>query len=207
MKKTKILVFGQVGKTSATWYYNDNPLEQVTSYRYLGIIFHQNGMFNEATEALSKSALKVMNMIFVMSRECGGFSCDTLRSLFTALVQPVLEYGSEIWGLREFLIMERTVLKYCKKMLGLPFTATNNAVYGETGRLPLWIRTQYRVMKFWNRLHGEVPSLVKEALTVSKQLQTSWASGVRRLLQTYGVVDIGSILFENNFGNNRYQLE
>ena len=74
-------------------------------------------MFNEATEALSKSALKVMNMIFVMSRECGGFSCDTLRSLFTALVQPVLEYGSEIWGLREFLIMERTVLKYCKKML------------------------------------------------------------------------------------------
>ena len=40
---------------------------------------------------------------------------DTLRSLFTALVQPVLEYGSEIWGLREFLIMERTVLKYCKK--------------------------------------------------------------------------------------------
>ena len=29
----------------------------------------------------------------------------------TALLQPVLEYGSEIWGLREFLIMERTVLK------------------------------------------------------------------------------------------------
>ena len=39
-----------------------------------------------------------------------------------------------------------------------------------------------------------MPSLVKEALTVSKQLQTSWDSGVRRLLQTYGVVDIGSSL-------------
>ena len=37
-------------------------------------------MFNEA---LSKSALKDMKMIFVMSREFGGFSCDTLRSLFT----------------------------------------------------------------------------------------------------------------------------
>ena len=48
--------------------------------------------------------------------------------------------------------MERTELKFCKKMLGLPFTATNNAVYGEAGRLPLWIRTQHRVVKFWNRL-------------------------------------------------------
>ena len=67
-------------------------------------------MFNEATEALSKSALKVMNMIFAMSRECGGFSCDTLRSLFTALVQPVLEYGSEIWGLREFLMDSAQIL-------------------------------------------------------------------------------------------------
>jgi len=52
--------------------------EQVTSYRYLGFIFNQNGLFNEAMEALSRSALKVVNMIIAMSKEWGGFSCDTL---------------------------------------------------------------------------------------------------------------------------------
>ena len=57
------------------------------------------------------------------------------------------------------------------------------------GQLPQWIRTQYRVMKFWNRLCGEAPVLVQEALAVSKQMKISWASSVRQLLYTYEVTE------------------
>ena len=58
MKKTKVLVFGQAGQRAVIWYYNGNPLEQVTSNRYLGIIFHQNGLFNEATGGSEQEFIK-----------------------------------------------------------------------------------------------------------------------------------------------------
>ena len=73
--------------------------------------------------------------------------------------------------------------------MGLPFLATNNAVYGEMGQLQLWIRTHNGAMKFWNSSHGEVPVLVQKALAVSKQMKISWASSVRQLLYTYEVTE------------------
>ena len=51
-------------------------------------------------------------------------------------MQPILEYDSEIWGLKEFLSIERVVLKFCKKVLGLSFTPTNNVIYGDQNTVP-----------------------------------------------------------------------
>ena len=62
------------------------------------------------------------------------------RTKFNVTVQPINEYGSEVWGL----------LKHCKDMLGLPPNATTTAVYGETGTYPQWLRLYYRVIKYYN---------------------------------------------------------
>ncbi len=45
------------------------------------------------------------------------------------------------------------------------------------------------MIKFWTRLHRQVPILVEEALTVSKHMTTSWASKVRQILQTHDCVE------------------
>ena len=76
---------------------------------------------NTAVKTLCQSAaLKVINRIETMSREHGGFSPDVMCSLFSALVQPILEYGCEIWGVTYHQIIEKVLLKFCKGMLGLP---------------------------------------------------------------------------------------
>ena len=49
------------------------------------------------------------------------------------------EYGSKIWDLRDFhLIIVKEFSQVLQRILGLPFSATNN-VYGEMGQLQLWI--------------------------------------------------------------------
>ena len=187
--KTKVLIFGRFGSPSTfVWSYNGTSLEQVLSYRYLGIIFSNTGSFATAVKTLCQSALKVINRIETMSREQGGFSPDVMCSLFSALVQPILEYGCEIWGVTYHQIIEKVLLKFCKGMLGLPPNASTIAVYGETGTFPQWLRIYYRVIKYYVRIHVSSPPLVFEALTVLKTLPTkkrNWNTSVSQTIMKY----------------------
>ena len=125
-------------------------------------------MFNKAVETLCQNALKVTNIIKSISRENGGFSPDVLCSLYSSLVQPILEYGCEIWSVKYYPVLERTPLRFCKDMLGLPLSASNVAVYGETGTYPQWLRNFYRAIKYYVRIHTTAPCLVVDALELLK---------------------------------------
>ena len=70
------------------------------SYRFLGVIFTNTGSFTLAVKTFCQSALKVLNMIRAQSREKGGFAPNVMCSLYSAMVQPILEYGCEVWGVK-----------------------------------------------------------------------------------------------------------
>ena len=60
--------------------------------------------------------------------------------------------------------LEKTLLKFCKLLLGVPNSATTDAVLGELGRFPLWLFTQFRAVQYWVRCSvGEPPELVMES--------------------------------------------
>ena len=167
------MVFGDAGlQNTFVWSYSGFPLQQVSSYRYLGVILSNTGSFTTAVKTLCQSALKVLNLIQTRSREHGGFSPDVLCTLFSALVQPILEYGCEIWGVTYHQTIEKVLLKFCKEMLGLPPNASTIAVYGETGTFPQWLRSYYRAIRYFVRAHTSAPPLLSEALNVLKSLPT-----------------------------------
>ena len=58
---------------------------------------------------------------------------DVLCSLYSAMVQPVMEYGGEIWGVKQYHVMGKVLLKFYKEMLSLPPNASTIEVLGETG--------------------------------------------------------------------------
>ena len=51
-------------------------------------------------------------------------------------------------------------------MLGLLPNASTIAVFGETGTFPQWLRTYYRVVKYYVKIHSNAPPLVTEVLTL-----------------------------------------
>ena len=63
-----------------------------------------------------------------------------LCHLFDSLIRPIANYGCEVWGHVKAEDLEVVHRKFCKFALGVPNTATNLAVYGELGRVPLEIR-------------------------------------------------------------------
>ena len=68
------------------------------------------------------------------------------------MVEPILLYGSEIWGFENLKIIEQVHLNFCKRILKVRTTTPNYMVYGELGRFPLEINVKIRMVTFWRKL-------------------------------------------------------
>ena len=68
------------------------------------------------------------------------------------MVEPILLYGSEIWGYENIKIIEQVHLGFCKRILKVRSFTPNFMVYEELRRYPLEIRVKIRMISFWNRL-------------------------------------------------------
>ena len=120
-KKNKILIFQKSGRKpkDISFCINNNPLEIVQEYTYLGIKVTASGNFYLCQKTLVEKAL---NTVFKIRRQI-NFCQLSLRSankIFDTAIQPILTYSSEVWGLYAKLNfdnwdntpMEKTHLKF-----------------------------------------------------------------------------------------------
>ena len=68
--------------------------------------------------------------------------------LFDKLVQPVLNFGCEVWGFDKGHDVEIVHKSFCKSVLGLKNTTLNEFFYGELGRVPLVLNRYVRIVKY-----------------------------------------------------------
>jgi len=138
-------------KNNVHYIYNDEEIEVVDTYKYLGIIFSHTGSFYKTRKNLCEQGRKAMFSLLKNSRRL-QLPIDVQFDLFDKTVVPVLLYGCEIWGYENTDILESLHLKFCKYVLGVNRSTTNNMVYGELGRYPLKISIEVRMINFWARL-------------------------------------------------------
>ena len=84
--------------------------------------------------------------------------------------------NSQLWvGHMKAEDLEVVHRKFCKFALGVPNTATNVAVYGELGRVPLEIKRRSAIIKYWLRIVSDwnTPALLKEIYVMEESLPTS----------------------------------
>ena len=86
------------------------PITQVTSTKYLGVHIDQTLSWNVHVEILCK---KIASGIGALKRVRSFVPHETLRSIFTSLVQPHFDYCDSIWGC-------------CGKTLGSELTKLQN---------------------------------------------------------------------------------
>jgi hypothetical protein len=124
----------------------NQQIENVTKYKYLGIIFQASGSFSKTKHDLYNKGLKAffkLRRIFSPTLP----NITTLLHIFDHTIIPILLYGCEIWGYfspasskikreKDFKIdkgfdnlpCEGLHLKFCKFALGVKRNATNYAV-------------------------------------------------------------------------------
>ena len=191
-EKSKIIVFrhgGYLGKHEK-WLMNGNPIEVVNSYVYLGYKFTTTMSSIEAAKYLAFKGKKAVYNIFQAHAQLQPMSHKTFFKIFDSVVQPVLSYMAEIWGL---LIdpdkdpTEKIHLLACKRLLNVTLRTPNKMVYGELGRYPLSINYKIKAVKFWLRLLKlNLDRLPRQAyqllVSLDEKGKSNWITKLKMLL-------------------------
>ena len=84
----------------------------------------------------NKARKVVIDMLRTLKR-IGDFSATIFLKMFNAQIKPMLLYGSEILGLKEYKSVGKVHTFALKKLLNVSPRTPDDMVYGETGRFPL----------------------------------------------------------------------
>ena len=97
--KTKVVIFEKrkAGR-QPKFLYNNEELEIVEAFKYLGVIFNYTGNFRKCEMYVKDQATKAMFALLSKGRRL-KLPIDIMLDLFDKTVVPVLLYGCEVWGL------------------------------------------------------------------------------------------------------------
>ena len=194
MDKSNIVIFRNGGYRALRekWVFDGNDLKVVNMYKYLGIYLSTRLSFVYTMSDLAERAKKGTVAIIRMLWSIGEYSPATFFKLFDCQIQPILTYGSEIWGLtKNQEIIERVHLFALRRFLGANPKAPKHLIYSETGRYPIFVATHIKCIKFWFRLiQMDNTKYPKKAYDMLLNLQShnydTWACKVRNTLYRYG---------------------
>ena len=194
MNKSNIIVFRKGGYLGARerWTYSGVVLPVVNVYKYLGIYFTTRLSFVSACKDLASRAKNALLCILKRLRMLNNNSVEVFLKLFDAQVQPIVQYGSELWGLDKAAVhIEKVHLFALKKFLALDMRTPNDLVYGETDRFPITLNSAIRCIRYWLKLTCmDEDRLPRKAYLMLYNLDArgkrNWASNVRMQLFQYG---------------------
>ncbi|MCG8046148.1 MAG: reverse transcriptase domain-containing protein [Candidatus Thiodiazotropha endolucinida] len=213
LDKTKSLVFSSGTRQKKIHItFQGNNIENVKSYTYLGVTFSHTGCFNEAKNNLYLKGLKAQ---FKLSKSFYPQppNIKTSFHIFDHTIQPIITYGSEIWGpfssqkllfkkdylfnMCDKLQQEKLHLKFCKYLLGVNSKASNLAVRGETGRYPILLQILSNMFKYLVHLKTSKNDLLIDAYNLSTELGNkgidSWVYFIKSVLSFLNIdADINS---------------
>ena len=194
MSKSNIVVFRKGGHLAAReiWFYGGLEMAVVNSYKYLGIYFSTKLSFSYACQDLVSKAKRALLCMMSKLYRINNNSLSVFFKLFDAQIQPIVQYGAEIWGLESTsLLIEKIHLFAMKRFLGVDMRTPNDLVYGELGRYPVHINSSIRCIRYWFKLismdESRLPfKAYKMLLKLDERGKVNWVSNIRRVLCTNG---------------------
>ena len=137
---------------------NGESIDNVENFISLGVNFTSDGNLTSAVKQLNDEALKAYHSLLgVFDRV--ALDIQTKLSLFDSLIVPIILYGSEVWGIYNFKIVDKIYLRFCHYLLRVSQQPPNYAVYGELGRFQLYILAKERSANFFLKMKQNPQSI------------------------------------------------
>ena len=224
VKKSKTMVFNPTGKfIRDTFTLNDKVLEPVQTFCYLGVDIKCSGTMKHARNILNDKGSKALRpLLSAIARFNIPF--NTSIRLFHTFISPILLYNTENWSAftdneltkydNNFIFLDTlaskvdiTHRKLLKSIMGVSRSCPNLAIYGESGEIPISMKSYSLTLNFWHRVTN-LPdtSLAKKSLLENITLRTNWIKTIEKLINTFNLADkIGN---HNKFKKaTKYALE
>ncbi|XP_060582312.1 uncharacterized protein LOC132738738 [Ruditapes philippinarum] len=194
--KTKIMVFRKGGRLAEIeqWTYKGIKIDVVESFTYLGFMVSTGGSFKRGIDTLSGKAGKAVHSLYTLTRGM-DIPINIQFHLFDSYVSPILCYSSEIWGFSKADTIERVHRKFIKSVLNVKMSTSNLAIYGETGRTPLFINWSIRIIKYWfklvnNNVNCILQNVYNNMFLWCEKGENNWLFKVKTLLNRIGFGEV-----------------
>lgn len=208
--KTKIVIFGSRKIDKHVFKMEENNIEIVKSYKYLGVVMSNNGSFLNARKCVYEKANKSMHLLYKRINNL-NLPLDLQLKLFDNTILPIITYGCEIWGYENLQLFERIHNSFLRSITKCRKSTPLYMLYGELGRYPIEISIKSRIIGFWTKIvTGNQLKLVN--LLYQKLLQTGeqkfkWIRNVQHILQEVGRNDIWLNQNENISQNIHHKVK
>jgi hypothetical protein len=78
-------------------YLNKNPLEQVTTMKYLGIFIDNKFKFSEHISYAAERCTKLIHGLSKSAKVSWGLKHEVLKTIYKGAILPLLLYGAPVW--------------------------------------------------------------------------------------------------------------
>ena len=166
----------------------NKTVEYCTNYKYLGTTIDEFLGFDFCAGVMADSAGRALGALITKMIKNGGFPLNVFKTLYDASVCSVSDYGGEIWGFKDYDVMNKIHLRALRAYLGIPKRTPIPGILSEMNWLDPRSRTQIRMIRQYKRL-SKLPDsrLTKQVFLWDHQLNESgtlktWTHEVKEIL-------------------------
>ena len=122
-----------------------------SEYRYLGVIFHEHLDFAKHTNTLAASATRALGSVISKYKNNKEMTYEIYSKLVHTCVLPVLDYGSEVYGINKCAEIEKVQNTAARVFLGINRFAPILAIQGDIGWRICQTRIDISILRLWNK--------------------------------------------------------
>lgn len=141
-----------VPKTDFVFKCGDNTLKIVDKYTYLGMLLTEHLDYELTAKNVAKSASRALGLLIAKCKLAGGLPYNVFTKLYNSMVWPVVSYSACIWGVKQYSCINAVQNRAMRFYLGVGKYTPNNALIGEMGWEPAYVRQWSSVCQQYTRL-------------------------------------------------------
>ena len=201
--KSKIMVFTlkRVNLDLRPLFIGVTQLEEVKSFKYLGIDFKTNmSWILMRNRAVKKARVRTA---LVSKAIAEGLMPEASLKMWFTLIRPILEYGIEIWGVTKIPQIERAQLEVGRRILGVSIKTASEAIRGELGLWSMSARRDLALLRWWGKLVKMdsarlCAQVYRHRKTHIRENYSGWCRRVKTLLEE---LKVGHLWLSEEVGN------
>ena len=212
--KTKIMciTWGRHKNQKYDFFYNNQKLECVDDFIYLGICFTKKGLTNTTISNRETASKKAM-FSFMTKCKQNHLPIEVQLDVFQKTVVPCMLYGGELWGFNKADCLEIIQKKFLKYSLKLKMSTPTVMLYLETGYFPIESEISIKIITFWvNLLTGRKDKLSYKIYRICLLLFNrgliifKWMDNVLQILNANGYSSIfrDQLLLDDKYLKNTF---
>jgi len=207
--ETKAMTFGARKNRNSVLKIGITPLENVSSYEYLGCNFAKSGSFltmrrhlvNQAKSGsfltmrrhLVNQANKALHLLYKRLYNL-HLPFDLAIKLLDHTIVPILTYSCEVWGYEDLALIERVHCNFLRKLFKLRKSIPLYILYEGTGRYPLSIFIKPKIIRYWLSLLKGDPNKssfkLYKCMLNTPTFESKWVKNIKSILIETGNIDL-----------------